>query len=430
MPKKKAESQEELRTGVIYCGDNLDVMSRLPAESIDLIYIDPPFFSNRHYEVIWGNGAELRAFGDRWKGGINVYVQWMKERLFEMHRLLKPTGSIYVHLDWHAVHYIKCEMDEIFGMGNFRNEIIWHYKFRLMDSSRIFNRKHDTILWYAKSKRAKLRMQRIKEPWTREEIIATRKQAIYTDKTGREWIWMPGGKGHSKNKKKYLDEIIAEGKALDDVWNIPTISSSAKERLGYPTQKPEKLLERILQASSDDGDIVADFFCGGGTTLAVAERLGRRWIGCDVSPIACKLVRRRVAKLLKEERDIEIIGMPATLDEFKAMDPFEFQNHVVVDLLHGTCSRKKSDDHGIDGHDFGRNPVEVKQSEHVGRPVVQKFESAIRSEKRKKGIIVAFSFAKTAYEEVARIKLDEGIEIELIKVQELIADYYRRMGRK
>jgi len=413
MLKKKAEERTELRTGVIYCGDNLDVMERLPSESIDLIYIDPPFFSNRHYEVIWGNGAELRAFGDRWKGGINVYVEWMKERLMEMHRLLKPTGSIYVHLDWHAVHYLKCEMDDIFGMDNFRNEIIWCYR-GAGYPKKDFGRRHDTILRYSKSKDYVFNLDDVREEY-----------AEATKERFKHYI------GNVRNGKDFgLQKLHPLGKQPDDWWQIQPIAPSAKARLGYPTQKPEALLERIIKASSNEGDVVADFFCGGGTTLAVAERLGRRWIGCDVSPIACKLVRRRVAKLIKEERDIEIIGMPHGLDELKAMDPFEFQNHIIVDLLHGTCSRTKSADYGIDGHDFGHNPVQIKQSEHVGRPVVQKFESAVRREKRKKGIIVAFSFSKTAYEEAARIKLDEGIEIELRKVQELLQDYYQRMGRQ
>ncbi|MCK4333473.1 restriction endonuclease [candidate division WOR-3 bacterium] len=413
MPKKKVEAKEELRTGVIYCGDNLDVMERLPTESIDLIYIDPPFFSNRHYEVIWGNGAELRAFGDRWKGGVNVYVQWMRERLMEMHRLLKPTGSIYVHLDWHAVHYIKCEMDDIFGMGNFRNEIIWCYR-GAGYPKKDFGRRHDNILRYSKSDDYIFNLDDVREEY-----------AEATKERFKHYI------GNVRGGKDFgLQTLHPLGKQPDDWWQIQPIAPSAKARLGYPTQKPEELLERIIKASSNEGDIVADFFMGGGTTIVVAERLGRRWIGCDVSPIACKLARRRVKKLIKDEREIEVIGMPHDLDELKKMEPFEFQNHIIVDMLHGTCSRTKSADYGIDGHDFGHNPVQIKQSEHVGRPVVQKFESAIRREKRTKGIIVAFSFSKTAYEEVARIKLDEGIEIELRTVQELLQDYYRRMGRK
>ncbi len=419
---KQVEKQDTLRTGVIYCGDNWEVMQRLPAESIDLIYIDPPFFSNRQHEIIWGNGAELRAFGDRWKGGINVYVQWMKERLMEMHRLLKPTGTIYVHLDWHAVHYVKCEMDNIFGMKNFLNEIIWCYNVG-GKSQRHWARKHDSLLFYSKS----------------NEWFFDGKTVGFTRDTGEKSF---GGKmGVDENGRKYQDKLVKstgkyyryyldEPKIPEDWWtDINSIQSQSKERLGYPTQKPKELLERIIKASSNEGDVVADFFVGGGTTIAVAERLGRRWIGCDVSPVACKLARRRVAKLIKDDRNVEIIGMPVTIDELKGMEPFEFQNYVIVDLLHGTCSRRKSGDHGIDGHDFGHNPVEVKQSERVGRPVVQKFHSAVRSEKRTKGIIVAFSFAKTAHEEVARIKLDDGVEIELRTVQELIDDYYRRMGR-
>lgn len=135
-------------------------------------------------------------------------------------------------------------------------------------------------------------MERIKETWSREEIIKVRKQAIYQDEDGREWIWMPGGKGHSKNKK-YLDVIINEGKALDDVWAMPIISSSAKERLGYPTQKPESLLERFVLGFSSEGDTVADFFCGGGTTTAVSQRLNRRWIACDQSRVAVAITADR-----------------------------------------------------------------------------------------------------------------------------------------
>lgn len=317
MPKKKAESQEELRTGVIYCGDNWEVMQRLPEESIDLIYIDPPFFSNRHYEVIWGNGAELRAFGDRWKGGINVYVQWMKERLIEMHRLLKPIGSIYVHLDWHAVHYIKCEMDDIFGMGNFLNEIIWAYTPGGV-SKKWFGRKHDNILVYCKT--------------FSKHYISLPKQKSYT-KTLLE-PHTPSGL-RLGIKRDDVCELCKRGSpgqkyrmvSMRDVWtDVRSLFRNDAEKIGYPTQKPERLVKRIITASCPNSGVVADFFMGGGTTLAVAERLGRRWIGCDVSPIACRDTRRRVKKLIKEERDVEIIGMPHGLDELKAMDPFEFQN--------------------------------------------------------------------------------------------------------
>lgn len=426
MSKKKVQA-EEFRTGVIYCGDNLDVMQRLPSESIDLIYIDPPFFSNKQHEVIWGNGAELRSFADRWMGGIKHYVNWMRERLIETHRLLKQTGSIYIHLDWRAVHYIKCEMDRIYGIKHFRNEIIWHYSGWNKILKDHFENRNDSILFYGKGDEQIFFGYSI--PWgSEEEYVKVRKQKVRNDADGRKYVLSDAGGG--RRIKRYLADAMREGRPLDNVWDIDKINNSSKEFLGYPTQKPEALLERIIKASSSEGDVVADFFCGCGTSLAVAERLGRRWLGCDVSPTACKLVQRRVAKLIKGNREIEIVGMPATLGDLKKMEPFEFQNHVIVDLLHGTCSRTKSGDRGVDGHDFGHNPVEVKQQDGVGRPVVQKFYAAVKAEKRNKGIIIAFSFAKNAYEEAARIKLDEGIEIELRTVDDLIQDHYKRMGRR
>ena len=139
----------------LWCGDNMEVLKNMPDESVDLIYIDPPFFSNRNYEIIWGNGAELRSFGDRWKGGIEHYVGWMAERLIELHRILKPTGTLYLHVDWHAVHYLKVEMDKIFGAENFQREIIWSNEtssgFKAQANNWI--RGHDNILFYSKSKK-------------------------------------------------------------------------------------------------------------------------------------------------------------------------------------------------------------------------------------------------------------------------------------
>lgn len=158
-------------------------------------------------------------------------------------------------------------LDDVFGSGNFRNEIVWHYKFRMMSNSRILNRKHDSIFFYANSEAHRITPPT--EPWTREEIIRVRKQAIYKDARGNEWVWMPGPKGRSKNKRKYLSDIIAEGKALADVWDLPTVTSSAKERLGYPTQKPEALLERIIAMSCQPGDVVLDPFAGCGTTMVL-----------------------------------------------------------------------------------------------------------------------------------------------------------------
>lgn len=403
-------------TGVIYREDNLARLRRFPSESVDLIYLDPPFFSNKNYEVIWGDEAEVRSFKDRWKGGIHLYTDWMRKRVVEMRRVLKPTGAIYLHCDWHASHYLKVMMDGVFGYPNFRNEIVWHYKFRMMKNKRILNRKHDTILFYAKSDEHLIEPPT--EPWTREEIIRVRKQAIYKDEEGREWIWMPGGKGHSKNKPKYLDEIMAEGKALDDVWDMPIISSSSKERLGYPTQKPEALLKRIIEMSSKPGDVVLDPFCGCGTTIAVAQMMNRQWIGIDISLTAAEIMKARVEKV--GAKPPEIINEPRNEVEVRWLKPFEFQNWVIrkVDGIH---SPKKSGDMGVDGFTpIELLPIQVKRSSKVGRPVVDTFETAVERYDAKKGYIVAFSFTRGAQEEAARVKTAKGLEIELVTVKELL----------
>ncbi|MDR3111724.1 MAG: site-specific DNA-methyltransferase, partial [Elusimicrobiota bacterium] len=259
-------------------GDNLEILRKLDSETVDLIYLDPPFFSNRNYEVIWGDAGEIRSFQDRWSGGIEHYIAWLKERIVEMHRILKPTGSIYLHCDWHADAYIRVYiLDKIFGMNNFRNEIIWSYTGRLMYSVKSFCEKHDTIYFYAKAKKHKL--NEITEPIHEQDYIKMKRQEVHVDENSRRWIWGHAGKGKSHDYRIYIDEVIQKGKNLNTVWNIPIVNTSAKERIGYPTQKPEALLERIIKASSNKGDVVLDPFMGGGTTIAVAEKLGRQWIG-------------------------------------------------------------------------------------------------------------------------------------------------------
>jgi hypothetical protein len=212
-----------------------------------------------------------------------------------------------------------------------------------------------------------------------------------------------------------------------DVWEIPAVINVSKERVGYPTQKPEALLERIIKASSNKEDVVADFFCGCGTAVAVAQRLGRKWIGVDISPTAIKIIQKRLAKQLNtiEGVNYEVIGMPTTEAEVRKLEPFEFQNWVVIDKMRANASRKKVGDMGLDGY-YPRSilteeaGIQVKQSDNVGRNVVDNFETALKRAGYKKGYIVAFSFSKGAYEEVARIKNKEELEINLIMVKDLL----------
>jgi hypothetical protein len=207
---------------------------------------------------------------------------------------------------------------------------------------------------------------------------------------------------------------------MTDVWDIPVINSTSKERLGYPTQKPEALMERIVLASSNHGDIVLDPFCGCGTTLVAAQRLGRQWIGIDISPTAVNLMKRRLERI--GTTDIKLVGMPVTEAQLHALKPFEFQNWV-IDRINGTHSPRKSGDMGIDGFSFMlHEPIQVKQSDGIGRNVVDNFETAVKRVGHVKGYIMAFSFGRGAYEEVARARAEAGLDIRLVKVSDLLAD--------
>lgn len=387
-------------TNILYCDDNWHRLAQFPDACVDLIYLDPPFFSNRNYEVIWGDEAEVRSFEDRWEGGINVYVNWMRERVIEMYRVLKPTGSLYLHCDWHAGHYLKMMLDDLFGMDKFRNEIIWYYKTGGM-SKRWFGRKHDTIFLYSKGDN-------------------------YTFNPMKEKSYLAHRYGFS-NIEIFEDEggpYTMVG--VRDVWDIPALRGNQPEALGYPTQKPITLLERIIQASSNPGDIILDPFCGCGTTVAAAQNMGREWIGIDISPTAVNLIRRRVEKEgavdVNGASTVKIMGLPVTEEELKALKPFEFQNWV-IQRFNGTHSPRKSGDMGIDGYSFlEHHPIQVKRSERVGRNTVDNFETAIERDSRDKGYIVAFSFTRDAREEVARAKSAKGMEIQLVKVSGLLEE--------
>lgn len=384
----------------LYCGDNLEVLEKeIEKESVDLIYIDPPFFSNRQYEVIWRDEAEIRSFEDRWEGGIENYIAWMKPRVEAMHKVLKPTGSFYLHCDWHADAYLRIMMDEIFGRNNFQNEIIWCYKTGGATKRR-FERKHEVILFYSKN-------------------------SNYLFNPQREKSYMMHTYGFKKSDFQKDEKGQYSLVIMKDWWEIPAIGSATKERLGYPTQKPEALLERIVKASSNKGDVVLDAFCGCGTAMVVAHKLKRKWIGIDISPTAIKLVGRRLKKLgVVKDEHYKTLGMPTTEKELKKLKPFEFQNWV-MDEMGASVSRKKVGDMGIDGHLpktlwHERAGIQVKQSDKVGRNVVDNFETALKRDKYEKGYIVAFSFTKGAYEETARLKNEGELEIQVMTVEELL----------
>lgn len=278
-------------------GDNLLTMQALLAGDpqtglpslrgkVDLIYIDPPFDSKADYRtkvVLPGLNLQQKptvieqfAYADTWEEGTISYLKMIYKRLVLMKELLSSNGCIYVHIDWHVGPYVKTILDDIFGKENFVNEIVWSYSWGIRTDSR-WNRKHDTIYMYSKS------AENIK--FNANEVLEERQVSEST-----------------ANRLKYKGALIKDGNkgrgdselALpSDVWYIATINGMAKERLNYATQKPEALLERIIKASSNEGDLVCDFFGGSGTTAAVAERLGRRWITCDIGKPAALVMRKR-----------------------------------------------------------------------------------------------------------------------------------------
>jgi len=458
--------------GTLYCGDCLEVLEKkLEPESVDFIYADPPFFSNRTYEVIWGDEAEVRSFEDRWEGGVEVYAEWMAERLRACHRALKPNGSLFLHCDYHASHYLKLRLDGIFGRENFRNELIWR-RTHAHGGSRRFAPVHDTIFFYSKGEdyvwtdpRTAHDPGYIERHFKNVDMDGRRFQPITLTgtgvrhgdsgkpwrgknptKVGRHWA-VPGTvikrlgikegtvqqrldaldkaglifwpeKGGTPRLKWYADQL--EGQAVPDVWtDIPPISAKAAERLGYPTQKPEALLERIIKAATVSGALVVDPFCGCGTTLVVAQRLKRKWVGVDISHTAIRVIKGRLAKA--GAGVIESIGLVTTAEELRLLKPFEFQNWVVREKFNGTVG-PAGGDKGVDGLTFMvHEPIQVKQSDSVGRIVVDNFLAAIRRTKKKRGYIVAFSFGKGAYEEAAAIRHREDIEVRLITVDELLS---------
>jgi len=227
---------------------------------------------------------EEKAYRDTWGKGLNSYLQMMDERLILMRDLLAENGSIYVHLDWHVGHYVKVMMDEIFGAENFRNEIVWWYK-SSVHPQKDFQRFHDVILRYSKTDSYIYNMQY--DPYSK----ATIRRFDKVDGEGKRY------KEVMKRGKRFIVYMKDQGLPAGDVWDLPFVIGTSQENLPFPTQKPEALLKRIILASSNPGDLVADFFCGSGTTLAVAEKLGRRWIGCDLSKFAIQGTRKRLLNI-------------------------------------------------------------------------------------------------------------------------------------
>ena len=466
----------------LYYGDNLAVLREHVADaSVDLIYLDPPFNSNASYNVLFkgasgdDSAAQIEAFDDTWqwsdmvsgramaevqdsgyeaagdmltamvgflgKNAMTAYLAMMAVRLVELHRVLKPTGSLYLHCDPTASHYLKILLDAVFGATNFRNEIVWK-RYGSHNDSKVWGRVHDTILFYSKGPAIQFTKQHTEYS---DEYIGDRFR--FEDPDGRRWseqnlsspsprpnltypflakngiTYQPPANGwkYSKERlrklddedrlhyptklngrlrlKNYLDERL--GPPVQDTWtDIGMIGGTSPERLGYPTQKPQALLERIISASSSPGDTVLDPFCGCGTTVHAAQALGRRWIGIDVTPIAISLIRTRLTDAFQGRAEFAIRGLPVDLDGARMMfaeddstkKRFEMWAVGQIDAYPQGSGRKGADG-GVDGF-FRFGPgrahkalVSVKGGK-VSVPAVRELDAVVTRDKAAIGVLL------------------------------------------
>jgi DNA modification methylase len=428
----------------LYYGDNLDILRRyVEEESVDLIYLDPPFKSNQDYNVLFAeqdgtrSASQIMAFEDTWEwnqessrayeefvegGGtaaeamiafraflgsrgsdMLAYLAMMAPRLVELRRVLKETGSLYLHCDPTASHYLKILLDGIFRSENFRNEIIWQRTRVAKRQSNYFGKTHDVILLYTKSEAATYNPQFLEHPdsykkshYSSIEPETERRYGLwdFTQKgpgparrfgnveleppAGKHWIWsqeridaaMVEGrivftKHGTPRLKRYLD--ASKGEYLQDIWtDIFDVNAVAKERLHYPTQKPAALLDRIIQASSNEGDVVLDPFCGCGTAIESAEKLSREWIGIDITHLAVALIKHRLKTAFNGAAQYEVVGEPVSLPDACALaeeNRFQFQCWSLGLVGARPTDPKRGADQGIDGrlHFHDDKPGVTKQ---------------------------------------------------------------------
>lgn len=427
----------------IYFGDNLDVMRKhLPDNSVDLVYLDPPFNSKKAYNIIYNGEEQVKAFDDTWnwsdeiartyddikqssnadvikvmtafreilgKNNMMAYLVMMTPRLVEIQRILKPTGSVYLHCDPTASHYLKIIMDNIFGLENFRNEIVWCYKSR-PQSKNYFGKKHDTLLFYSKSDDYYFNWKKV----SRSLSDVTIKKYRHMDENGRQYRLQGRGitgspirsakdvdtkweKTHPELVvRDYLDEKV--GVSREDWWtDINIINQAANERTGYPTQKPLTLLERIIKVSSNKGDIVLDPFCGCATTLVASEKLGRQWIGIDLTYQSVVLLKERLRKNHIHSETFTVEGEPTTIDGAKELirerGRFRFQDWV-TGRIGAVPNTKKTADEGEDGYYFWTDNnkdhkaiISVK-SGHTGPSDIRDLKGTMKSKKATAGVFI------------------------------------------
>ena len=473
-----------MRLNTLYYGDNLQILrEHIEDESVDLIYLDPPFNSNANYNVLFRSPAgkkshaQIEAFEDTWhwtgeaeqafdqvmqsgntdaaellramrsflkENDMMAYLTMMAIRLLQLHRVLKDTGSLYLHCDPTASHYLRLLLDGIFGPDRFLSEIIWK-RYGAHSNSKIYGAVHDTILFYSKTN--ELQFNRQFQPYAPEYIV---ERFRFTDPDGRRWseqnlanpdvrpnltypfiarngiTYLPPPNGWKYEKKRmqelddarrlhypakadgrlrlknYFDEM--PGVAIQDVWtDLSLIGGTSPERLGYPTQKPLGLMERIINSSSNEGQVVLDPFCGCGTTVHAAQKLKREWIGIDVTSLAIGLIKDRIRRAFPDV-EFEIVGMPKDLDGAHALadqDKYQFQWWAVqlIPDAQPYGGKKKGADSGIDGLFYfkpdlkstEKGIISVKGGGNVSVPMIRDLAHVVKREKAQMGIFITLA---------------------------------------
>lgn len=438
----------------LFYGDNLDVMRKyIKDETIDLCYIDPPFNSKRNYNQIYNNigsedKAQAQAFVDTWtwndfanegleeilsnspvrytkqttelikglekvlgKGSLLSYLVSMTQRINEIHRVLKPTGSFYLHCDPSASHYLKLLCDGIFcsRKGEFRNELIWCYT-RPNKSIKQFPRTHDVIFFYTKGDNHSFKIDEVRIAYDKETLARSNRGA---------------GEKSVMGAKEGMNRLNPLGKSPESWWQIPMLQGNSIERLGYPTQKPEKLLERIIKASSNEGDIILDAYCGCGTTIAVAARLNRNWIGIDITYQSISLILKRLKESIDNKKlgEISLSGVPQDFESAvalanKADDRVrkEFEKWALLTYSDNRAmiNEKKGGDGGIDGISTIIDKAEsgdieyrdviysVKSNKTLSPTVIRDLFGTVEREKAAMGVFISLYPMKNLEKEAAQ----------------------------
>jgi DNA modification methylase len=388
----------------IFLGDSLEVVSSLPSNSVQVIYIDPPFFSQKKHTLSSKEG-KIYAFDDHWDS-IEDYIKFMRDRIIECKRVLKDDGTIFLHCDTSAAHHLRLILDDVFGTNNFRSEIIWHYK-RWSNSKKGLLNAHQTIYFYSKNNKYKFN-----KIYT--EYSATTNLDQIVQKRTR----------NSNNKSGYLKDINGQvvldtsknGVPLSDVWDLPYLNPKAKERTGYPTQKPIHLLKQIINISSDEGDTILDPFCGSGTSMVAAKLMNREYIGVDISPDAIELTNQRLLNPIESNSDLLKKGT----DNYKIIDPMK------LNLLKYFHAKPIYRNKGLDGfiNDSINNKlmgIKIQNTDESILEAADKFDKALSKKNILNGVLVQthdelqLDSEKIPYERIKLIKSPDFILHEIMK---------------